>query len=100
MKTLIVNGYDIRTIISDILAKYPDIRESAEYESLMDLYIEYTMSCDLQEQQSWMKHYISSALNKLEHANNIIIQKQYNSGKGLEFEAFLEIIVAYDLLGD
>ena len=58
------------------------------------------MSCDLHEQQAWMKHYISSALSRLEHSTNMIIQKKYNSKDELEFEAFLEIIVAYDLLGD
>lgn len=100
MKALIVNGYDIRTVVSDILVKYPDIRETPEYESLQDLYIEYTMSCDPSEQQAWMKHYISKGLSMLEHSSNMIIQKQYNSAKGLEFEAYLNIIVAYDLLGD
>ena len=100
MKTVIVRGYDIRTVVADILAKYPNIRQTPEYESLYNLYIDYTMSCDKSEQQSWMRHYISEGLNALENSSNMIIQRQYNSAKGLEFEAFLNIIVAYDLLGD
>ena len=100
MKALVVNGYDIRTVVSDILTEYPDIREMDEYEDLMDLYIDYTMSCDLNEQRAWMKHYIESGLSKLEHSSNMIIQRQYDSAKDLKFKSYLEIIVAYDLLGD
>lgn len=98
-KVLIVDGYDIRTVVADILRKEPNIRETDDYESLKDLYIEYTMSCDKGEQVAWMKHYIHVGLQKLDHAASLRGQRSsWNSASGLEHEGFLDIIVAYDLI--
>lgn len=100
MKTsaLIINGYDIRQIVYDIRQKYPGIEDSIEYERLEDLYIEYTQSCDKEEQINWMKHYISKGLDKLRRASEMYMPEQRNSRAELKYEGSLDILVAYDLM--
>lgn len=96
---LYVDGYDIRYIVNEAKKKFPGIESSADYERLSDLYMDYTMSCDDQEQKNWMIHYIKVGLSKLDEASRMVQPEQFNSRSGLEYEAYLDIIVAYNLLG-
>ena len=95
---LIVDGYDIRILISEAEEKFPGIRDSFEYDSLKDRFIDFTMSCDKQEQVEFMKNRIREGLQKLKRSVNFDHPSQRNMRQGLVFEAFLDIIVAYDLL--
>lgn len=94
---LIVNGYDIRTIVADVKSKYPNIESSDDLEKLESLYFDHIQACDLNECKMWLTHYIKEGLNDLEQASEMYMPEQRNSRAQLEYEGYLKILAAYNL---
>lgn len=91
--------YDARVLEGMIIKKYPTIRETADYEALSDRFMDYTQSCNIEEQRDWMDHYMSQAIKQDAHACRLAAQNKQglNTVEQMRYEAALQYIVAYDL---
>lgn len=64
-------------VANTILKTSPTIRKTKEYQNTKDMYIECTMSCNLEECQWWLKSFMKKAISYGEQTKNLDWKEKY-----------------------
>lgn len=92
--------YDVRILQNFILKRYPDIRQTPEYDRECDLLFDYTNACDREEHRQWMNHYMSKAIRQDHEAVRLRARgrENANTAEQMRWEAALLFMAASDMM--
>lgn len=92
---IIAGKYDAKTLVKLILRGYPEIRHSTEYTNMLDMIMDFTMSCNKDEQMGQLRCFMTEAIHQDRFAEMLRGNKSLQQ---FRYETAVQFIAAYDLM--